>query len=131
MQDDLGRKTSFAFCTGITLRGGTLCLPLSLSLRAADRQIETFDDGGDCDRRIWKDLKSQEGPIEEKHMIIWFQVKSLQGLAKKLQPGLVNSVGTVAYHFCMSLPAAFKQPGQSLLASPSRSLDTSQNTQHY
>ena len=35
----------------------------------------------------------------------------LQGPANKLRPGLVNFVTTVAYHFCLSLPAAFTQPG--------------------
>ena len=42
----------------------------------------------------------------------------LQGSAKRLLPGLVNFVPAVAYHFCLSLPAAFTQPGRSLLADP-------------
>ena len=33
-------------------------------------------------------------------------------------PGLVNFVIAVAYHFCLSLPAVFTQPGQSILANP-------------
>ena len=43
---------------------------------------------------------------------------SLQGSAKMLWPGLVNCVPAITYHFCLSLPAAFTQPGQSLLAEP-------------
>ena len=35
-------------------------------------------------------------------------------------PGLVNFVPAVAYHFCLNLPAAFKQPGARLLAEPCR-----------
>ena len=38
------------------------------------------------------------------------------GLGKKPFPGLVNFVAAVAYHFCLSLPAAFTQPGVNLLA---------------
>ena len=33
-------------------------------------------------------------------------------------PGLVKFVAAVAYHFCQALPAAFKQPGNNLLAEP-------------
>ena len=36
--------------------------------------------------------------------------------AKRLWQGLVNFVPAIAYHVCLSLPAAFTQPGQSLLA---------------
>ena len=42
----------------------------------------------------------------------------LQGRAKKWSPGLVNFVTAVAYHFCLSLPAAFTRPGDHLLAEP-------------
>ena len=42
----------------------------------------------------------------------------VQGSAKRLRPGLVNFINAVAYHFCLSLPAAFTQPGRSLLADP-------------
>ena len=35
-----------------------------------------------------------------------------------MRPGLVNFITAVAYHFCLSLPAAFTQPGRSLLADP-------------
>ena len=34
---------------------------------------------------------------------------------KRQAPGLVNFVPTVAYHSCLSLPAAFTQPGARLL----------------
>ena len=44
----------------------------------------------------------------------------VQGSAKKLWPGLVNFVPAVAYNLCLNLPAAFMQPGQSLLADPCR-----------
>ena len=42
----------------------------------------------------------------------------LQGSAKTLWPVCVNFVPAFAYHLCSSLPAAFTQPGQSLLADP-------------
>ena len=42
----------------------------------------------------------------------------LQSSAKRRRPGLVNFVSAVAYHSCLSLPAAFTQPGRSLLADP-------------
>ena len=40
----------------------------------------------------------------------------LQGSAKRLRPGLINFAPAVAYHCCLSLPAAFTQPGRSLFA---------------
>ena len=40
----------------------------------------------------------------------------VQGSARRLSPGLENFVTAVAYHFCLSLPAAFTQPGSRLLA---------------
>ena len=42
----------------------------------------------------------------------------IQGLAKRRSPGLVNFVDAVAYHFSLSLPAAFTQPGAHLSAEP-------------
>ena len=36
------------------------------------------------------------------------------GSAKRRAPGLVNFVPAVAYHFCLSLHAAFSQPGDHL-----------------
>ena len=42
----------------------------------------------------------------------------IQDSAKRLRPGLLNFVPTVAYHFYLNLPAAFTQPGRSLLADP-------------
>ena len=39
-----------------------------------------------------------------------------QGSTKKLQPSLVNFVPSVSYLFGLSLPAAIKHPGRSLLA---------------
>ena len=47
-----------------------------------------------------------------------FTRTKLQGSAKRLWLGLVNGVAAVAYQFCRSLPAAFTQPGQSLLVHP-------------
>ena len=44
--------------------------------------------------------------------------KYVQSSAKRLWPGLVNFVSALAYHSCLSLPAAFTQPGRSLLADP-------------
>ena len=43
---------------------------------------------------------------------------TLQGSTKRQSPGLVNFVITLAYHFCLALPAAFTQPGNHLLAEP-------------
>ena len=40
----------------------------------------------------------------------------IQGSAERWCPGLENFVTAVAYHFCQSLPAAFTQPGNYLLA---------------
>ena len=40
--------------------------------------------------------------------------------AKRRTPGLVNFVGAVAYHFCLALPEAFKQPRDHLSAEPCR-----------
>ena len=42
----------------------------------------------------------------------------IHGSAKRRPPGLVNSVPALAYHFCLSLLAAFTQPGDHLLAEP-------------
>ena len=44
----------------------------------------------------------------------------VQSSAKRRRPGLVNFVSAVAYHSSLSLPAAFTQPGRSLLADPCR-----------
>ena len=44
------------------------------------------------------------------------QVIILIGIVYKVTPGLVNVVPAVAHHFCLNLPAAFTQPGCSLLA---------------
>ena len=45
-------------------------------------------------------------------------MRYVQGSAKGLRPGLVYFVPAVAYHFCLSLPAAFSQPGNGTLAHP-------------
>ena len=42
----------------------------------------------------------------------------VQSSAKRRRPGLVNFVSAVAYQSCLSLPAAFTQPGRGLLAKP-------------
>ena len=47
---------------------------------------------------------------------------SVLGCAKVLFPGLVNFVPAVAYHFCLSLPASFSQPGNGNLGHPCISL---------
>ena len=46
------------------------------------------------------------------------KIRHIQGSPKRLRPGLVSFVSAVAYHCCLSLPAAFTQPGRSLLADP-------------
>ena len=47
-----------------------------------------------------------------------FQCTIVQGTTKRLRPGLVNFVPAVAYGFFLNLPAAFTQPGWSLLVVP-------------
>ena len=42
----------------------------------------------------------------------------IQGSANPRTPGLVNFVTAVAYHFCLSLPKTFSQPGVRGLADP-------------
>ena len=42
----------------------------------------------------------------------------LQGSAQRRAPSLVNFVPVVAYHFCLALPEAFKQPRDHLLTDP-------------
>ena len=70
-------------------------------------------------------LKAQQtlfenGPIREsQRMKATFLLRVyIQSSAKRRRPGLVNFVSAVAYHSCLSLPAAFTQPGRSLLADP-------------
>ena len=46
----------------------------------------------------------------------------LQGSAKRRTLGLVYFVTALAYHFCLTLPAALTQPGVHLLAEPYDSL---------
>ena len=55
---------------------------------------------------------------------VWFQ--QIQSSAKRLRPGLVNFVCAVACHSCLSLPAAFTQPGQSILADPCKANNPNQ-----
>ena len=47
---------------------------------------------------------------------------SLQGISIRPFPGLVNYVPAVAHLFCLNLPAAFSQPGNSLIEIPSTSI---------
>ena len=47
-----------------------------------------------------------------------FIPEDVQDPAKRRDQLLVNFVPAVAYHFCLALPAAFKQPGDHLLAEP-------------
>ena len=46
------------------------------------------------------------------------QFADVQGSAKRWFPDLVNFVIALAYHICLALPAAFRQPGNHLLAEP-------------
>ena len=39
-------------------------------------------------------------------------------MAKRRSSGFMNFVGSLAFHFCLALPAAFTQPGDHLLAEP-------------
>ena len=50
------------------------------------------------------------------------QLTTVQRSAKVGDPGLVNFITAVAYHFCPSLPAAFTQPGVHLSADPCSTL---------
>ena len=50
---------------------------------------------------------------------------NIQGSAKRGSPGLVNFVPALAYHFCLSLPAALTLPGARLLAEPGGHLKAS------
>ena len=61
-----------------------------------------------------EDEGQQRLEIQESILKWKFNMTNLQGSAKRLRPGLVNVVPAVAYHFCLSLPAAFTQPGLSL-----------------
>ena len=45
-------------------------------------------------------------------------VYEIQGSDKRWSLGLVNLVTALAYHFCLTLPAAYTQPGVHLLAKP-------------
>ena len=51
------------------------------------------------------------------------QREYIQGSTNRRAPGLVNFVPTLAYHFCLNLPAAFTQPGAHLLVKPCTYLD--------
>ena len=44
----------------------------------------------------------------------------VQGITKRLWPGLVNFVAALAYHFCLNLLVAFTKPDQSTLVVPCR-----------
>ena len=44
--------------------------------------------------------------------------EQVQSSAKRWSLGLVNFVTSLAYHFCLALPAAFTQPGDHLLDEP-------------
>ena len=56
----------------------------------------------------------------DKIKIIGHCSSSVQWNPKECLPGLVNFVTDVAYHFCLTLIAAFTQPGYHLLAKPCR-----------
>ena len=42
----------------------------------------------------------------------------MQGLPKECFPSFVNFVTAVAYHFCLTLPRAFSQPGKHSFGNP-------------
>ena len=48
--------------------------------------------------------------------------QDIQGISKRLFPGLVNFVPAVAHHLCLNLPEAFSQPGNGLLEAPCKAL---------
>ena len=62
-----------------------------------------------------EEIPPEDGDLEEEEV----QVPPEPTPASEAAAGLVNSVA-VAYHFCLSLPAAFSQPGTLLLAEPCR-----------
>ena len=49
----------------------------------------------------------------------------LQGSAKRWFPGCENFVPSLAYHFCLDLPAEFSQPGKRLFVGPCTQVCTS------
>ena len=59
-------------------------------------------------------IEHNQNTISQQHWMIHF----VQGSAKRHRPGLVNFTVAVAYHFCLSLPETFTQPGRSLIAEP-------------
>ena len=63
--------------------------------------------------------------LSDKQSSVWTHISELiiarrliQGTVKRLRPGLENFITAVAYHFCLSTPESFTQPGRSLLAEP-------------
>ena len=51
-------------------------------------------------------------------------LENIQGLAKRLSPGLVNFVTALAYHSCLALPAAFTQPTTNNYVGKTRAEDS-------
>ena len=75
-------------------------------------------------------LTTKTQPVDAGDDTFWDQESNefvhralIQGSPKECLPGLVNFVPAVAYHFCLSLLAAFTQPGTNLLADPCISSD--------
>ena len=67
------------------------------------------------------DASKANTALEGKHECTFLRREGwplLQDPAKVDATGLVNFVAAVAYHICQALPAAFTQPGLSLLAQP-------------
>ena len=48
----------------------------------------------------------------------WMRAQKLQNSTDGQDQGFVNFVLSLAYHFCLNLPAAFTQPGSHLLVEP-------------
>ena len=69
-------------------------------------------------------LTTKTQPVDAGDDTFWDQEsneiapRALHGSPKESFPGLVNFVTAVAYHLCLSLPAAFTQPGAHLVAEP-------------
>ena len=83
----------------------------------------TFSAIKNFDYASWRDFSdlrlidpSPVYPIIEINVSLLTYAMTMQGLANRRSPDLVNFVTALAYHFCLALPAAFTQPGDHLLA---------------
>ena len=96
----------YIFVTAKKTKTLSLSLSLSLSLQICGAKCNRLDFTPCRNCGVW--LKFP-----------YFQEGCPHCTAKRLWPGLVNFFPSVVCHFCIDLPAAFMQTGQSLLPNPS------------